>query len=136
MRGLCSKTNQYSNIITIRKKYQRPYLRNWSFCRALTVYYLRFISVFLKNYLRKCFLPPSLFFLGSFPCNVTSSSETVIKCVLHSTGNVFRITNNGEDSGIRWPLYVVNNGGMLPWNSIFTYNTSEYSEHKYCYFFV
>ena len=78
----------------------------------------------------------SSFFPGSFPCNVTSSSETVIKCVLHSTGNVFRITNNGEDSGIRWPLYVVNNGGMLPWNSIFTYNTSEYSEHKYCYFFV
>ncbi|KAB1257904.1 Fibrocystin-L [Camelus dromedarius] len=37
--------------------------------------------------------------LGSFPCNVTSSSENVIKCILHSTGNVFRITNDGEDSG-------------------------------------
>ncbi|EPY78834.1 fibrocystin-L [Camelus ferus] len=37
--------------------------------------------------------------LGSFPCHVTSSSENVIKCILHSTGNVFRITNDGEDSG-------------------------------------
>ncbi|XP_073925166.1 fibrocystin-L isoform X4 [Castor canadensis] len=37
--------------------------------------------------------------LGSFPCNITSSSESVIKCILHSTGNEFRITNNGEDLG-------------------------------------
>ncbi|KAK2095397.1 Fibrocystin-L [Saguinus oedipus] len=36
--------------------------------------------------------------LGSIPCNVTSSSENVIKCILHSTGNIFRITNNGKDS--------------------------------------
>ncbi|XP_004431348.1 PREDICTED: fibrocystin-L [Ceratotherium simum simum] len=50
--------------------------------------------------------------LGSFPCNVTSSSENVIKCILQSTGNVFRITNNGEDSvhglGYAWSPSVLN----------------------------
>ncbi|XP_076961678.1 fibrocystin-L [Callospermophilus lateralis] len=50
--------------------------------------------------------------LGSFPCNVTSSSENVIKCILHSTGNVFRITNNGEDLvhglGYAWSPSVLN----------------------------
>uniref|UniRef100_A0A8D0SJH6 Fibrocystin-L n=1 Tax=Sus scrofa TaxID=9823 RepID=A0A8D0SJH6_PIG len=50
--------------------------------------------------------------LGSFPCNVISSSENVIKCILHSTGNVFRITNNGEDSvhglGYAWSPSVLN----------------------------
>uniref|UniRef100_A0A8C8ZFE9 Fibrocystin-L n=1 Tax=Prolemur simus TaxID=1328070 RepID=A0A8C8ZFE9_PROSS len=50
--------------------------------------------------------------LGSFPCNVISSSEKIIKCTLHSTGNVFRITNNGEDSvhglGYAWSPSVLN----------------------------
>ncbi|XP_012578380.1 PREDICTED: fibrocystin-L [Condylura cristata] len=50
--------------------------------------------------------------LGSFPCNVTSSSENVIKCVLQSPGNVFRITNSGEDSvhglGYAWSPSVLN----------------------------
>nr|XP_010954142.1 fibrocystin-L isoform X1 [Camelus bactrianus] len=50
--------------------------------------------------------------LGSFPCHVTSSSENVIKCILHSTGNVFRITNDGEDSvhglGYAWSPSVLN----------------------------
>ncbi|XP_036732330.2 LOW QUALITY PROTEIN: fibrocystin-L [Manis pentadactyla] len=50
--------------------------------------------------------------LGSFPCNVTSSSENVIKCILHSTGNVFRVTNNGKDSvhglGYAWSPSVLN----------------------------
>ncbi|XP_053415184.1 fibrocystin-L isoform X2 [Nycticebus coucang] len=50
--------------------------------------------------------------LGSFPCNVTSSSEKVMKCILHTTGNVFRITNNGEDSvhglGYAWSPSVLN----------------------------
>nr|XP_058131903.1 fibrocystin-L isoform X2 [Dasypus novemcinctus] len=49
---------------------------------------------------------------GSFPCNVTSSSESVIKCILHSTGNVFRVTNNGKDSvyglGYAWSPSVLN----------------------------
>ncbi|XP_030896500.1 fibrocystin-L-like [Leptonychotes weddellii] len=48
--------------------------------------------------------------LGSFPCDVISSSENVIKCILHSTGNTFRITSIGEDSGISQHLYVVNYG--------------------------
>ncbi|XP_007188845.2 fibrocystin-L isoform X1 [Balaenoptera acutorostrata] len=50
--------------------------------------------------------------LGSFPCNVTSSSENVIKCIVHSTGKVFRITNSGEDSvhglGYAWSPSVLN----------------------------
>nr|XP_023401443.1 fibrocystin-L [Loxodonta africana] len=50
--------------------------------------------------------------LGSFPCNVISSSASVIKCVLHSTGNAFRVTNNGEDSehglGYAWSPSVLN----------------------------
>ncbi|XP_032616164.1 fibrocystin-L [Hylobates moloch] len=50
--------------------------------------------------------------LGSIPCNVTSSSENVIKCNLHSTGNIFRITNNGKDSvhglGYIWSPSVLN----------------------------
>ncbi|XP_058524528.1 fibrocystin-L isoform X1 [Ochotona princeps] len=50
--------------------------------------------------------------LGPFPCNVTSSSENVIKCILQSTGNVFRITNSGEDSvhgsGYAWSPSVLN----------------------------
>ncbi|XP_077023612.1 fibrocystin-L [Tamandua tetradactyla] len=50
--------------------------------------------------------------LGSFPCNVTSSSESVIKCILHSTGNVFGVTNNGKDSvyglGYAWFPSVLN----------------------------
>nr|XP_045000409.1 fibrocystin-L [Jaculus jaculus] len=60
--------------------------------------------------------------LGSFPCNVTSSSETEIKCTLHSTGNVFRITNNGEDLehgvGYAWspPVLNVSVGDTVIWN--------------------
>ncbi|XP_051699933.2 fibrocystin-L isoform X2 [Oryctolagus cuniculus] len=50
--------------------------------------------------------------LGPFPCNVTSSSDNVIKCILHSTGNVFSITNSGEDSvhgsGYAWSPSVLN----------------------------
>ncbi|TKC41541.1 hypothetical protein EI555_014575, partial [Monodon monoceros] len=50
--------------------------------------------------------------LGSFPCNVTASSENVIKCIVHSTGKVFRITNSGEDSvhglGYAWSPSVLN----------------------------
>ncbi|KFO35224.1 Fibrocystin-L [Fukomys damarensis] len=50
--------------------------------------------------------------LGSFPCSVTSSSENVIKCTLHSTGNVFRVTNTGEDLvhglGYAWSPSVLN----------------------------
>ncbi|XP_054983665.1 fibrocystin-L [Sorex araneus] len=50
--------------------------------------------------------------LGSFPCNVTSSSENVIKCILGSTGNIFRITNNGQDPvhglGYAWSPSVLN----------------------------
>ncbi|XP_066121905.1 fibrocystin-L [Saccopteryx bilineata] len=50
--------------------------------------------------------------LGSFPCNVTSSSSDVIKCTLPSTGNAFRITNDGEDSvyglGYAWSPSVLN----------------------------
>ncbi|XP_045717230.1 fibrocystin-L [Phyllostomus hastatus] len=50
--------------------------------------------------------------LGSFPCNVTSSSSDVIKCTLPSTGNVFRVTNDGEDSvhglGYAWSPSVLN----------------------------
>ncbi|XP_039709652.1 fibrocystin-L isoform X1 [Pteropus medius] len=49
---------------------------------------------------------------GSFPCNVTSSSVNVIKCILHSTRNVFRITNDGEDPvhglGYAWSPSVLN----------------------------
>ncbi|XP_072630362.1 fibrocystin-L isoform X3 [Canis lupus baileyi] len=50
--------------------------------------------------------------LGSFHCDVTSSSENVIKCILHSTGSTFRITNTGEDSvhglGYGWSPSVLN----------------------------
>ncbi|XP_045661731.1 fibrocystin-L isoform X1 [Ursus americanus] len=50
--------------------------------------------------------------LGSFPCDVISSSENVIKCILHSTGNTFSITNTGEDSvlglGYAWSPSVLN----------------------------
>ncbi|KAM5281038.1 fibrocystin-L [Ctenodactylus gundi] len=50
--------------------------------------------------------------LGSLPCNVTSSSENVIRCVLHSTGKVFRVTNSGEDLvhglGYAWLPSVLN----------------------------
>ncbi|ELK37593.1 Fibrocystin-L [Myotis davidii] len=50
--------------------------------------------------------------LGSFPCSVTSSTSDVIKCTLPSTGNVFRITNDGEDSvhglGYAWSPSVLN----------------------------
>ncbi|XP_019323389.2 fibrocystin-L isoform X1 [Panthera pardus] len=50
--------------------------------------------------------------LGSFHCSVISSSENVIKCILHSTGNTFRITNSGEDSvhglGYAWSPSVLN----------------------------
>ncbi|XP_045037491.2 fibrocystin-L [Desmodus rotundus] len=50
--------------------------------------------------------------LGSFPCNVTSSSSDVIKCTLPSTGKVFRVTNDGEDSvhglGYAWSPSVLN----------------------------
>ncbi|XP_042639560.1 fibrocystin-L [Orycteropus afer afer] len=50
--------------------------------------------------------------LGSFPCNVISSSDNVIKCILHSTGNVFRVTNNGKDPehglGYAWSPSVLN----------------------------
>ncbi|XP_075406661.1 fibrocystin-L [Tenrec ecaudatus] len=50
--------------------------------------------------------------LGAFPCNVISSSYNVIKCVLRSTTNVFRVTNNGEDSehgsGYAWSPSVLN----------------------------
>ncbi|XP_004640150.1 fibrocystin-L [Octodon degus] len=50
--------------------------------------------------------------LGSFPCNVTSSSESIIKCTLCSTGNVFRITNDGDDLvhglGYAWSPSVLN----------------------------
>ncbi|XP_070248855.1 fibrocystin-L [Myotis yumanensis] len=50
--------------------------------------------------------------LGSFPCRVTSSTSDVIKCTLPSTGNVFRITNDGEDSahglGYAWSPSVLN----------------------------
>ncbi|XP_049710533.1 fibrocystin-L isoform X3 [Elephas maximus indicus] len=59
--------------------------------------------------------------LGSFPCNVISSSASVIKCVLHSTGNAFRVTNNGEDSehglGYAWSPSVLNVsvGDMVTW---------------------
>ncbi|XP_044514196.1 fibrocystin-L [Gracilinanus agilis] len=51
-------------------------------------------------------------FFGSFPCNVTSSSETSITCILHSTKNVFRVTNQGKDSvygeGYAWSPSVLN----------------------------
>ncbi|KAM7075182.1 fibrocystin-L isoform 3-T3 [Molossus nigricans] len=50
--------------------------------------------------------------IGFFPCSVTSSSSDVIKCTLSSTGNVFRITNDGEDSvhglGYAWSPSVLN----------------------------
>ncbi|XP_036904303.1 fibrocystin-L isoform X2 [Sturnira hondurensis] len=50
--------------------------------------------------------------LGSFPCNVTSSSSDVIKCTLPSTGKVFRVTNDGEDSvhglGYAWSPSILN----------------------------
>ncbi|KAF3822699.1 hypothetical protein GH733_008073, partial [Mirounga leonina] len=46
--------------------------------------------------------------MGSFPCDVISSSENVIKCILHSTGNTFRITSIGEDSGYAWSPSVLN----------------------------
>ncbi|XP_041625547.1 fibrocystin-L isoform X2 [Vulpes lagopus] len=50
--------------------------------------------------------------LESFHCDVTSSSENVIKCILHSTGSTFRITNTGEDSvhgsGYGWSPSVLN----------------------------
>ncbi|XP_048215228.1 fibrocystin-L isoform X1 [Perognathus longimembris pacificus] len=50
--------------------------------------------------------------LGTFPCNVTSSSESMIRCTLHSTGNVFRITNNGDNLehgfGYAWSPSVLN----------------------------
>ncbi|XP_044933989.1 fibrocystin-L [Mustela putorius furo] len=50
--------------------------------------------------------------LGPFPCDVISSSENAIKCILHSTGNTFRITNTGEDSvhglGYAWSPSVLN----------------------------
>nr|XP_034372677.1 fibrocystin-L [Arvicanthis niloticus] len=50
--------------------------------------------------------------LGSFPCDTTSSSENVIKCTLHSTATVFRITNNGSHLvhglGYAWSPSVLN----------------------------
>ncbi|XP_063113704.1 fibrocystin-L isoform X1 [Cavia porcellus] len=50
--------------------------------------------------------------LGSFPCNVTRSSENAIKCTLHSTRNVFRVTNDGSDLvhglGYAWSPSVLN----------------------------
>ncbi|KAL1767893.1 fibrocystin-L isoform X2 [Sigmodon hispidus] len=52
--------------------------------------------------------------LGSFPCNIASSSENVIKCILQSTGTVLRITNNGShlDSkhglGYAWSPSILN----------------------------
>uniref|UniRef100_A0A7N4NVE6 Fibrocystin-L n=1 Tax=Sarcophilus harrisii TaxID=9305 RepID=A0A7N4NVE6_SARHA len=60
-------------------------------------------------------------FFGSFPCNVTSSSENNITCILHSTKNVFRVTNQGEDSvygkGYAWSPSVLNIsvGDMVIW---------------------
>ncbi|KAK1331988.1 LOW QUALITY PROTEIN: hypothetical protein QTO34_007665 [Cnephaeus nilssonii] len=48
--------------------------------------------------------------LGSFPCSVTSSSSDVIKCTLPSTGDVFRITNDGKIQymGYAWSPSVLN----------------------------
>uniref|UniRef100_A0A8C0PQA0 Fibrocystin-L n=1 Tax=Canis lupus familiaris TaxID=9615 RepID=A0A8C0PQA0_CANLF len=77
-------------------------VRNWGF--ASTRYN--------NDLFEKMLFPPSFFFLGSFHCDVTSSSENVIKCILHSTGSTFRITNTGEDSvhglGYGWSPSVLN----------------------------
>uniref|UniRef100_A0A8C6RMA5 Fibrocystin-L n=1 Tax=Nannospalax galili TaxID=1026970 RepID=A0A8C6RMA5_NANGA len=60
--------------------------------------------------------------LGSFPCNVTSSSENIIKCTLQSTGNVFRITNSGSHLehglGYAWspPVLDVSVGDTVIWH--------------------
>ncbi|XP_013209363.1 fibrocystin-L [Microtus ochrogaster] len=60
--------------------------------------------------------------LGSFPCNITSSSENVIKCTLHSTGTVFNITNNGSHLehglGYAWspPVLNVTVGDTVVWH--------------------
>nr|XP_048313021.1 fibrocystin-L isoform X3 [Myodes glareolus] len=60
--------------------------------------------------------------LGPFPCNITSSSENVIKCTLHSTGTVFNITNNGSHLehglGYAWspPILNVTVGDTVVWH--------------------
>ncbi|CAO2602354.1 Pkhd1l1 [Lemmus lemmus] len=60
--------------------------------------------------------------LGSFPCDITSSSENVIKCTLHSTGTVFNITNSGSHLehglGYAWspPVLNVTVGDTVVWH--------------------
>ncbi|KAG8441696.1 hypothetical protein GDO86_010760 [Hymenochirus boettgeri] len=37
--------------------------------------------------------------IGTVPCNVTSASENELECIIASPGNVYTVTNNGQDLG-------------------------------------
>lgn len=103
-----------------------------NFCKALMFTDITLSLQSMKKFEKRELLP-SLFFLGSFPCNVTRSSENAIKCTLHSTRNVFRVTNDGSDLGTDHHLHIVNAETSLTcnWFNWYLVNASNYLENNY-----